>query len=112
MTRSISVKFKAETCRELAHGSIVAGYTAIGTALTHAARLLIVQNLTDAALYFSFDGINNHFPLGSTSHLVVDISANKTIESGFFMAEGDKLYVKQIGAPTAGSVYFTVFYGA
>ena len=112
MTRSISVRFKAETCKTLAHGSIGAGYSAVGTALSHAARMIVIQNLTDASLYFSFDGVNDHIPLASTSYLVLDISANKTVESGFFMAEGDKLYVKQIGAPTAGNVYFTSFYGS
>jgi hypothetical protein len=61
---------------------------------------------------FSFDGIDDHFPLASSGYLLLDITANKTRESGFFIAEGDRLYVKEVVTPTSGAVYFTSFYGA
>jgi len=112
MTRSISIKLKADPCRSLDRTLIVANYTAVGTALTHAARLILVQNLTNVAVWFSINGVDNHFPLDAKSHMVLDITANKTIDSGFFMGEGDCLYVKRLGTPSSGAVYFTVFYGS
>jgi len=111
MARSSSIRLRAETCRSLAFGSIVAGYTAIGTAMSNPIRMFLIQNLTNAIVWFSFDGVNDHFPLGATSYMLLDISTNKTQDSGFFMAEGDRLYVKRLEIPTSGSVYLTVFYG-
>lgn len=109
---SLAIRMRPEPQRTLAFGSIVAGYAGVGTAISNPARIIIVQNLTDATLQFSFDGIDDHFPLVSNGHLVLDISSNKTIDTGFFLAEGDRLYVKRLGTPTSGSVYFTVLYGA
>ena len=98
--------------RSLAHGSIAGGgvYTAIGTSLTEPVRLLLVQNHTDAALMFSFDGTNNHFPLLASTQIILDITSNRINDAGLYLAEGRPIYVTQIGAPTTGSVYVTVFY--
>ena len=108
---SLAIRFKPETCRTLAHGSIGAGYTAIGSAMSHPIRIFYLQNHTDALLMFSFDGTNDHLPLSAGGYIVIDITANKSLDTGFYLAEGDTVYVKQIGAPTAGSVYLSVFYG-
>jgi len=105
------IRMLPETCRTLAFGGIVAGYTVVGTPLEHPARIMLIQNLTDETVMFSLDGVHDHFPLSLNGHLIVDITANKTTTSGFFLAEGDRLYVKRIGVPTAGAVYFTTFYG-
>ena len=106
-----SVRLTCEPLRSLAFGSIGAGYTAVGTALAYPARMVIIQNLTDALLMFSFDGTNNHLPLSAGDKLILDITANKTIEPGFFDAKGQTLYVKQSAVPSTGSVYLTAFYG-
>jgi len=111
MARGLSIRMKAEACRSLAFGSIGAGYAAIGTALSNPARMILLQNLTDATVWISLDGVNDHFPLLNQGYLVLDISGNKTQETGFYLAEGDKLYCKRLGTPTSGSVYFTAFYG-
>ena len=110
---SQSVRVLAENLRSLAHGSIdVPGtYTGIGTSITNPARMMLIQNFTNADLMFSLDGVNDHFPMINNSHLILDIASNKTRESGFYLAEGQRLYVTQIEAPTTGSVYLTVFYG-
>jgi hypothetical protein len=47
----------------------------------------------------------------SDSSFILDVSSNKTIDTGFFIEKGTRLYVKEIDIPTTGSVYFTVFYG-
>ncbi len=109
---SLAIRMRPEVLRSLAFGSIGAGYAGVGTALTKPARIIIIQNYTDAQLMFSLDGVDDHFPLASNGQLVLDLSSNKTVDVGFFMAEGDRLYVKNIGSPTMGSVYFTALYGA
>jgi hypothetical protein len=107
-----SIRLKCEPVRSLAFGLIVAGYTGVSTALLKPARIILVQNLTDAALMFSFDAVDDHFPLPAQGQFVLDITANKSLTQGFYLAEGQRLYVKRIGTPASGSVYLTVFYGA
>lgn len=85
----------------------------VGTAMTRPIRLIVIQNFTDVDLMFSFDGVNDHLPLATSGYLVLDLTSNKTIPQGFFLAEGSRLYVKQLsGAPGSGSAYLSTFYGA
>ena len=110
----LSIRLLAEPVRSLAHGSILGGgaYVGIGTAIDHPARMILIQNFTDADLMCSLDGINDHFPMLNYSHLILDITSNRTTEGGgFYLSEGQRLYVTQITAPTTGSIYLTVFYG-
>lgn len=107
-----SIRFRAEPVRSLAFGSIGATYMGVGSALTHPIRQFFIQNLTDALLMFSFDGIDDHFPLPENGFFVSDITTNKGLGGGWFLSEGDRLYVKEIQTPTAGSVYFSTFYGS
>ena len=110
---ALSIRFQAEPVRSLAFGSIGAGYTGVGTVLDHPIRQFIIQNLTDATVMFSLDGINDHFPLPAGGLLIDDVSSNQSHSAqGWYVAQGTRLYVKQLGVPSAGSVYFSVFYGA
>ena len=111
MSLSFGSKVSWETIRSLAFGSIAAGYMGVGTALTYPARLLIIQNFTDEQVMFSFDGADDHFTLVSGAQTVLDITSNKTNQENFFMSKGDRLYVRRVGVPTIGSVYFSVVYG-
>lgn len=108
---AIEIRLNVETLRSLAFGSIGAAYAGVGTAIEHSARIVLIQNFTDTDMMFSFDGVNDHFPIKASASIVLDLTANKTINTGFFIAEGSRLYVKQIDAPSSGSVYFTIFYG-
>ena len=112
MAQSQAIRLVHEAARSLAFGSIAAGYTGVGTAITNPVRILHVQNLTDELLMFSYDGVNDHFPLPTSGYMVLDITANKSTSQGYYLAEGTRLYVKQIGVPSSGSVYVTVYYGA
>jgi hypothetical protein len=103
-------RYEMETQKELAFGSIVAGYTAIGTATTENAIQFVVQNLTDATLQFSIDGTNDNFPLAPNASFVSDISANKLGDRGGRLRIGTIFYVKRIGTPTTGSVYVSLSY--
>jgi len=109
---AIEIKVKLEELRSLAHGSIGAAYMGVGTAIDNPARMLLIQNFTDEDMMFSFDGITDHFPVKTEAAIILDVSANKTIDSGFFFEKGTRLYVKQMSAPSSGSVYLTAFYGS
>lgn len=109
---SLAIRLLAEPVRSLAAASVGAAYSAIGTGLEHPSRILFVQNLTDETLMFSFDGVNDHFPLAATAFVLLDITANRTLIQGCFLSQGQVLYVKRIGTPTSGNVYVTTFYGA
>ncbi len=108
---NLSIRMLFEPQRSLAFGSIGAGYMGVGTAVDHPIRQFIIQNLTDATLQFSFDGINDHFPLPSNGLLIDDVTSNRGKGDYFAIAEGTRLYVKQLGVATSGAVYFTVMYG-
>jgi len=112
MSKSQAIRLVPEAARSLAFGSIGAAYAGIGTAINNPVRILHIQNLTDVVLMFSYDGINDHFPLASNSYLLLDITANKSRDQGFYLAEGTRIYVKEDGTPSSGSVYVTVYYGA
>jgi len=111
---SLSVRMKFEPVRTLGFAAVGAGYMGVGTAIDHPARQIFIQNLTDETLMFSFDGLVDHFPLPANGFFLNDITSNKSNQAGDFnIAQGDRLYVKHLGAaPTLGNVYFSVIYGS
>ena len=97
-------------------GPISAIYAGVGISFTSPVRIFHIQNLTDTILMFSYDGINDHFPLATQSFLVLDITANQAHTQGFFMAQGQRLYVRNMVAegqnpPTIGAVYLACYVG-
>ena len=108
---SLSVKLQFDPVRSVGYASISSTYVGIGTSLANAASQIFVQNLTNASLMFSFDGVNDHFPLPANGFFLNDIGSNRAISQAFFLAAGERLYVKNIGTAMSGSVYFTVAYG-
>ena len=106
------IRLAAETIRSLGFASIGAAYAGVGTRFDNPVRIFFVQNMTDALLMFSLDGVNDHFTLPQGGYLLLDVTGNKTTEHGFYIAEGSRLYVQEIGNPTSGSVYLSLFYGA
>lgn len=109
---ALAVKFAAEPLRSLAFGSISGTYTGIGTSFSHPIRQLYVQNLTDKTLVYSFNGLDDHFKLPEQGFLLLDVTSNKTQQGGWFIAEGQRLYVKLDGAAaTAGEAVVSAFYG-
>jgi hypothetical protein len=106
-----AIKLLTEPLRSLGFAAIGAAYAGIGTALDHPARIIRIQNLTDATLFFSFDGINDHEIMIPNSFILLDINSNKATEHGFYLSEGTRIYVKRSGVPSSGSVYVAVYYG-
>lgn len=94
----------------LAHGSIGAGYAAVGTALAHPAVFVLFVNQTDAALQVSLDGTNDAFPILAGQSFPFNVSSNKVAERGLFIGEGTVFYVKTITAITSGSMYISAWY--
>jgi len=107
MPNTYGKKVIFDPLRSLAFGSIGAAYAIVGDALEENARLVIVQNLTDTQMLFSFNGTDDHFTLPAGGQIVFDFTANKATDSGFFLGVKTKLYVKQVSAPSSGSVYFS-----
>ncbi len=107
-----SRRMLAQAIRSLASGSIVAGYTVIGTALTDQVRMIYITNLTDALLMFSLDGSVDHFVLPAQGFLLLDVTANEISDTGFFISEGTQMYVKRVETPTTGTVYISAFFAA
>lgn len=108
---SLSIRLTPEEQKSLAAGSIGAGYTGVGTAFSKPIRILYIQNLTDAAVQWSMDGLKDHWPMPANGFLLLDIMSNKSVSQQFFISEGTRMYVKQLGVPTTGSVYVSAFYG-
>ena len=109
---TLSVRMIAEPIRTLAFGSIDPAYMGIGTALENPSRLLFIQNLTNATLMFSFDGIDDHVILPANSNFVFDVTTNQAQTLGTYFSAGTRVYVKEVGLPSSGAVYVSTFYGA
>ena len=92
-----------EELRQIAFGAIGAAFTAIGAVYDNPLRIVSIKNLTDAELYFSFDGVTIHEILPSDSALVLDFTANSSYAGYPFIAQGTTIYTTYtVGAPTAG----------
>lgn len=110
---ALGIKLLPQAMREIAFSSITSAYMGIGTPFTDPIRIIHFQNLTDTRLRFSFDGITDHFVLPKNAFLLLDVCANKTRETGFFIAEGTRIYVKEDAtapSPTAGIVTVSAWY--
>jgi hypothetical protein len=102
-------QFRSEEERSLAFGSIVAGYTIIGTAFDHPLTKIYIYNDTDARLTFSFQGsTEDHITLPTKGFILLDI--NSSTVDNVFLKNSSALYVKRDETPTSGSVYVTGFY--
>jgi len=102
-----------EPLRTLAFGGISGAYAAVGTALSHPARIVIIQNFTDAQMTFTFNSSQDQFTLPTNGQMIIDLTTNQTVAQQFYIAQNSTLFVKQTsGAATSGSVYFSVIYGA
>ena len=105
-----SVRAAWAPLRSLAFGSIGATYTGVGTTITTPVRIVHVLNTTNAALMFSWDGNTDHFVLPTGGYMVIDLTTNQVNGGGFYLPGAKRLYVKQLGVPGSGSVYFSLVY--
>ncbi len=114
---TLAIRVWPEAVRTATAAAITTGagsYIGLGTSFANPIHWFYLQNFTDKDLMFSWDGINDHFPLPAGGYIIMDVTSNKTVMGGSFMiAKGTRFYVKYFdGAPTAGkSVYLATFYG-
>lgn len=98
--------------RSLANGSISASYAAVGTKLAYPARLLVITNGTNADVLISTDGSSDMLYLAQNSFKLFDLGTNRlNVDQMFVIPAGTQFYVKQVSAPSSGSVYIEVIYG-
>lgn len=96
---------------------ITTSYTAFGSPLSHAMRLLDFQNDTDALIYISFDGINDNIALIPGSFRVYDVTSDQDTNEKFRYEKGTQIFLKYTGtAPTnnpnfTNNCYMSAFYG-
>jgi len=108
----IGIRLISDPIKSLGFASIGVGYMGIGTEFDESARAIVVNNLTDAPLFLSWNGVDDHITLPLRGNLLLTISINKEDESeSFSLPANSRLYVKQLGVPTSGSVYVTQFRG-
>jgi hypothetical protein len=108
---TIGMNLNCEPCKVRAFGDIGAIYMPIGDVTQYTGRAILIQNHTDAMLWFSFDGIDDDFPMVSGDKFILDLTSNSSMNNPLLLTAGSSLFVKQLGVPTTGSVYLTVFYG-
>lgn len=112
---SHGIRLQFETLRSLDGTTITDDYAVIQTPFEHPIRLIMVDNLTDALLFFSFDGINDHFIVNQLSSKILDVSSNRVDDGGYFIAKNIGLFVSVADPaeiPTTGEVYLSVAYAA
>ena len=101
-----------DTVRTAAFGSIGAAYSAVGAQIEDPIRIIYLFNNIDQPVWFSDDGVNNKFFLPTGGFLILDLTANKVRDDGFFMPENGYWYVKHAGAaPASGNVFITLIHG-
>lgn len=111
---NLAVRAKFEPIRSVAFDAVSGNFLAVGSALTNPARIVILYNMIDVPMFFSIDGVDNHIVLDTNGSFVFDITSNKAVAGGLFLAEGTTIYTRQVDVldtPTEGSVYVSVCYG-
>lgn len=107
-----SLRIYPEPLRSIDSGTLSNVYMGIGTPLEFPARVFQIQNTTDVDVLISWDGINDHQIIPSASFTLIDISANKVNDQGWYVTAGQRFYAKEASTPSSnGAVYLTVFYG-
>lgn len=111
-TNAQRVKF--ENLRSLAFGSISGTFAEVGPIFANPARLLKIDNSTDANVIISFDGVNNHVFIPAISSVLFDYASDRVgPEDRLEQPVGTPVYVKQeSGAPTSGHIYVSLLFAA
>lgn len=104
-------KFKTETLRTVAFGSIGAAYSIIGSAFSYPISKLYIVNDTDVGVYISDDGTNNKFYIPDGRELLIDITIEN--QNPDYLPKGSAFYVKQgpEGAASSGILALSAMYG-
>jgi hypothetical protein len=89
-------------------------YTEISATYTLLAQIenpsvsFVLQNLTNQIITYSWDGVDDHVDLPPNGHMILDVSANKSLARPLNGQQNQTIYVK--GEPTTGRVNLTSFF--
>jgi hypothetical protein len=113
MNNSISIKAKFGPMQSIDGTTLTGDYQAVAGDLTHAPRIVIMQNMTDKLIYISQNGIDDHLALSANSSIIIDLTANKTNRATYFaFPYNHKFYAKYADViPTEGDFYISYIYG-
>jgi hypothetical protein len=110
---SFGTRVQFDAVREVAFGGIGAAYAAVGAATSDYTRLVRFVNGTDADVYVSLDNATDHLRVAANSFVLLDLTANKVKDNGFFIANLTTFYVKRVsGAPSSGTFWIEVMSAA
>ncbi len=110
MSNAQSIRLNSIPVQAVAFGSVASSFTAMGVAMPEPIRILKVNNSTNADVYISFDGTTVNDVIVASSGMVIDVTTNKSIDQGMFLAKGTIVYLKYVSAPTSGNVYLSAYY--
>lgn len=95
-------KLKFEPLRNAKYSSISTTYTNLGPPFAHPVRLLFLSNLTNSYMTASFDGINDHIVIPTSTTFALDIHQD------IFLGQGTQIFVKgTYSSPTSGYFHAT-----
>jgi len=107
-----------EGLRSVAAGSVTASYTALGSALSNPAVLLVFTSTLDSDVLISLDGSTDQVyiptpPSGESVTISFELGANKEGTSKLQLPKGTQVSLKRGagGASSSGSIYLMVMYG-
>ncbi len=104
-------RFLPAQLQELPFGGIIAdGFIIVG-GFNQPVRNVLIQNLTDQLLIFSWDGITPNFVLPACSDWAIDVGTNRGTSNTAAIPAGYGVYAKAYGdLPTSGSAFVSYFY--
>ena len=109
---STSIRLEENDLKSIAFNATGAAYMGIGTSFESPVRRIHIENITDAKMMISFDGINDHFPMAAYGFISLDCTWNKSKKDGFFFNRGQRVYVRRMDdVPTKGALYVSTFKG-
>lgn len=94
------------TQKVIAASSIIVDYVLVGSIFSLPVVMVIIISTLDQPIQFSWDGINDAFPVLARATIVLDLKSDGSPLPSYYAP-----YVKRIGTPTTGSLYvggFTV----
>lgn len=98
--------------RTLAFGSISGAFASIGTPSAYAIRGFCITNDTDGDMIFSDDLTKDKIFVKAGGFKLWDVQSNinPQFDDKFVLPIGTQFYVRQLTAPTSGSVYIELLF--
>jgi hypothetical protein len=103
-----------DTLRSIVYTSISGSYAAVGSPFTVNPRIICITNKTNGDMILSVDNTNatGQIFVAAGSFKLYDLTSNLISgkDDAFEIAQQTQFYVKQLTAPTSGSLYIEAVY--